>query len=238
MPITARSRRLSGGFSMLALIVATPALAGDIDAKSRIDAVVVYPDAAAVTRVVDIDLPAGSSTLVLRGLPIGLDPASLRVEGAALGGMSIGAVETRVAPAVEAQKDTAIEAKLKSLRSDREGWQATLDALDAKKAMMIRFSQAGPEKLSPESKPLDISQWQSAWDVVGQGLARIGDDLRAARAGERVGRRNQGIGAGAAASPNRGNQPRGQHIRRCRRRDKGHAGVDLQGRGRGVAARL
>jgi uncharacterized protein (TIGR02231 family) len=182
MPMIAVSRGLLSAASMLSLVVAIPALAADIEAKSRVDSVVVYPDAASVTRAVEVDLPAGSSTMILRGLPMGLDPSSLRIDGAADGKLSIGAVETRVGPTVEPQRDNALEAKLKSLRSEREGWQATLDALEAKKGMMIRFSQSGQEKLSPDSKPLDISQWSAAWDAVGQGLAKIGDDLRAARA--------------------------------------------------------
>jgi uncharacterized protein (TIGR02231 family) len=175
------SSRLALSISTLALIVGAPALAAEIEAKSRVDAVVVYPDAALVTRVLDIDLPAGASTLVVRGLPASVDPASLRVAGAAAGQVAIGSVETRLAPAVEPTRDSAIEAKLRKLHGDLEAWQATLDALEAKKAMMIRFSQAGPEKLSPEAKPLDIAQWSAAWDVVGQGLAKIGDELVAAR---------------------------------------------------------
>ena len=175
------STRLALSISTLALIAGAPALAAGIEAKSRVDAVVVYPDAALVTRVLDIDLPAGASTLVVRGLPASVDPASLRVAGAAVGKVAIGSVETRLAPAAEPARDSAIEAKLRKLRGDREAWQATLDALEAKKAMMIRFSQAGPEKLSPDSKPLDIAQWSAAWDTVGQGLAKIGDELVAAR---------------------------------------------------------
>lgn len=58
----------------------------------------------------------------------------------------------------------------------------TLDALEAKKAMMLRFSQASPEKLSPDTKPLDIADWNGAWEIVGVALAKVDDDLRAANA--------------------------------------------------------
>ena len=78
--------------------------------------------------------------------------------------------------------DNAIEAKLASLRSEREGWQSTIDALNAKRAMIVRFSQSGPEKLSAEAKPLDVGQWNAAWDTVAVGLAKLGDDLRPALA--------------------------------------------------------
>ena len=167
--------------SVLALLTALPALGAEIEAKSKIDSVIVYPDAAAITRVLEMEVPAGVSTLVFRGLPMGIDPASLRVEGAGSGRLLLGAVETRTAPAASRPVDTVLETKLKGLRSDREAVQALLESLEAKKAMMVRFSQSGPEKLSPDSKPIDIAQWTAAWDAVGQGLAKVGDELRGGR---------------------------------------------------------
>ena len=165
----------------LAPMLAASAAAADIEARSRIDAVTVYPDAALVTRTMDVDLPAGASSVALKGLPFALDPASLRVSGAGAAKIAIGAVEARLAPA-DVKTDTATDARLKGLRSDREGWQVTIDALSAKQAMITRFSQASPEKLSPEAKPLDIAQWTGAFDTVGTALAKVGDELRSARA--------------------------------------------------------
>ncbi len=182
MPFAISPPRLALVASILAVVVAGGARADALDAVSRVDAVTVYPDAAAVTRVASVSLPAGSSTLTFHDLPMGLDPGSIRVEGAGEAAIAIGSVETRVAPSTEPSRDGAIDAKRKALRGQREAWQATLDALEGKKAMMVRFANAGPEKLSPEAKPLDLSQWSAAWDVVGQGLAKVGDELVAARA--------------------------------------------------------
>lgn len=165
-------------------LLCTPLLAADIEAKSKIDAVIVYPDAAGVTRLATLNLPAGVNTLVFKGLPTGIDPASLRVEGAGARRLLLGAVESRVVPAAAPPADTAIEATLAKLRSEREAVQAEIDALDAKKAMIVAFSQAGPDKLARDAtvRALDIGQWSSAWDAVGQGLAKVGDELRIARA--------------------------------------------------------
>ena len=182
-----RSIFLTTASSALALILAAPplsapALAGEIEAASKIDAVTVYPDAAIVSRIVELDMPQGDSQLVFKNLPLGLDPASLRLEGEGAAKMTIGAVETAVAPTEVKAPDNAIEAKLANLRNEREGWQSTVDALDAKRKMIIRFSQAGPEKLSPDAKPLDVGQWNAAWDAVAVGLAKLGDDMRPALA--------------------------------------------------------
>ncbi|MEQ8517170.1 MAG: mucoidy inhibitor MuiA family protein [Chromatocurvus sp.] len=62
-------------------------------AQARIDAVVVFPDRATVTRVVTQRVEAGSGALELVDLPIGLDRDSLRVTAAGEPGMQLGAVE-------------------------------------------------------------------------------------------------------------------------------------------------
>ena len=181
-----RSLFLTTACSTLALLFAaansTAAVAGDIDAASKIDTVTVYPDAAIVTRLAEIDLPQGDSVVIFKNLPLALDPASLRLEGDGSAKMTIGAVETQVAPAEAKAPDNAIEIKLASLRAEREAWQSTIDALSAKREMILRFSKSGPEKLSPEAKPLDVGQWNAAWDAVAVGLAKLGDDLRPALA--------------------------------------------------------
>jgi uncharacterized protein (TIGR02231 family) len=168
----------------LAVCVALPlaAQSAELEVQSKVDSVSLSPDAATVTRVADVDLGAGDLTLVFKNLPFALDPASLRLSGSAQDKMAIGTLEARVSPNDIKSNDSAIEARLRALRADREGWQVTIDALTAKQAMMLRFSQSGPEKLSPESRPLDIAQWNAAWDTVGNALAKVGDELRAAKA--------------------------------------------------------
>ena len=162
--------------SLIAFAAAFPA-AAETDVVSRVDAVTVYPDAAVVTRLADVDAPAGDSVLVFRNLPLSLDPASLRVEGAADAAVTIGAVESRVAPASAQASDDALTARIAELRSERAAIQTTIDALQGKRSMIVRFSQSGPEKLSPDAKPLDVADWPAAWDAVEAALAKVGAEL-------------------------------------------------------------
>ena len=118
--------------SVSVIAMSRGAEAAEIEAKSRIDGVTVYPDAASITRKVDVYLPAGSTTLVFKGLPMGIDPGSLRVEGQSSGRLTIGSVEMRVTPTVARPPDGSSLARLKQLRGDREAWQTSLDALEAK----------------------------------------------------------------------------------------------------------
>ena len=170
------------GSSLLALIVSAPALAGDIEAHSAIDAVTVYPDAAVVTRVATLDLPAGDSTLAFKDLPLSLDPASLRVAGAGEAKITIGAVDANVEPAAAKPADDALEAKLATLKEEREALRFKLDALKAKRDMILNYAKAPPGKLTADSKSIDVSQWSAAWDAVSDGLAKLGEDLRPAEA--------------------------------------------------------
>src|SRR5262249_60731253 len=69
---------LTAHVSIIALLaVAMPALGAEIEGKSSIDQVTVYPDGATVTRIIRADLPAGHTTLIPRDFPPTLDPASL-----------------------------------------------------------------------------------------------------------------------------------------------------------------
>lgn len=169
------------GVSCLALIIAVPALADTVDAPSKIDAVTVFPDAAGITRIADIEIPQGASTIVFKGLPMGIDPASLRISGEGSAKLTIGAVEQRIVPAARPTVDNSLEARIKSLQESRAQLQVSLDALERRRAMIVRFSEAGPEKLSPESKPLEVDKWNAAWDAVGSAMAKVGEDLRAGR---------------------------------------------------------
>ena len=72
-----------------------PLSAAELDVRSAIDAVTVYPDGATVTRLITVDLPAGDTTLIARDFPPRLDPASLRVEGESAAPLTIGAIDAR-----------------------------------------------------------------------------------------------------------------------------------------------
>jgi uncharacterized protein (TIGR02231 family) len=176
----------AAAISLIAFTAAFPAVAGETDVVSRIDAVTIYPDAAIVTRLAEVDAQGGDSALTFHNLPLGLDPESLRVEGTAIAALTIGSVETHVAPAEAQPGDDALTTRLADLRQQRAAAQTTIDALQGKRAMIVRFSQSGPEKLSPDSKPLDVADWSAAWDAVGTALAKVSADLAPALEKARV----------------------------------------------------
>jgi uncharacterized protein (TIGR02231 family) len=168
--------------ALVFMLFGSSAAAAEIDAPSRIDTVVVHPDAAVITRLAEVDLPAGASTVLVRGLPAGIDPASVRVEGSADAPLTILGLDVRTVPGdTQPVIDAPLEAKLKELRDQREALSGRIEALESKKATIGRYATASPEKLSPEAKPLDVSQWATAWDAIGEALTRVNEELRIQR---------------------------------------------------------
>ncbi|MBR1219731.1 mucoidy inhibitor MuiA family protein [Bradyrhizobium sp. U87765 SZCCT0131] len=171
-----------------ALLAAAPLAAGaahaaDIDAASKIDAVTVFPDGAMVSRLAELSLPEGASTVLIRGLPAVIDPASVRVEATADGELAIGAVETRLSPGeTRPALDPALEAKITALKEEQDKVAARLDALEVKRKSIVRFSELDPTKIGKDERTLDPASWKTAWDTVGDELARVNEDSRVVRA--------------------------------------------------------
>jgi uncharacterized protein (TIGR02231 family) len=156
--------------------------AAETDLSSRIDRVTVYPDGAVVTRLGRAELMSGASRIVLRGLPASVDPASIRVEGKGDGVFSIGAVDVRLVPGeVRTGLDPAIEGKLKALRDEKAMLEGRVGAIEAKRATIERFGQAGPEKLGPDGKALPLSEWPAVFDAIGTALVKVHEELRGVR---------------------------------------------------------
>jgi uncharacterized protein (TIGR02231 family) len=154
--------------------------AAELETHSKIEAVTLFPNSALVSRVAEVDLPAGETTVLFDNLPSGLDPASVQVSAQASGNVVLGLVSGRVI-GEEPKPNNAAEVRLKELHSLRDGWQAKLEALEAEKEMMLRFSRIGPEKLGPDSKPLEVTDWTKAWSAIGSGLVKLSEDMRTAR---------------------------------------------------------
>ncbi len=160
------------------LLVPDFAGAAEVELSSRIDRVTVYPDGAVVTRLGKAELMGGASQIVLRGLPASVDPASIRVEGQSIGRgdgvFSIGAVDVRLVPGkVRTGLDPVIEARLKTLREEKAMLEGRASAIEAKRATIERFGQAGPDKLGPEGKALPLAEWPAVFDAIGTALVKV-----------------------------------------------------------------
>jgi hypothetical protein len=78
-----------------ASLLGSTAMAATISAPSRLSDVTVYPDAATIRRVIEVDIPAGEHELKVDDLPGTIDPASLRIEGEGSDRLLLGNVHKR-----------------------------------------------------------------------------------------------------------------------------------------------
>ncbi len=172
---------LCSAAALAAIVAASPALAAQIEAKSRISHVIVYPDSARIVRVMEVELPAGATSIVLRGLPLNLDPASLRVEGQGTTPFSIGSAQTRVAPTDPKAIPESTARRLRDLQTQAETIKTRIGALEGRRGMIQRFADAGPDKLGG-SGGLDVAKWTEAIEAIGREFAKVGDEIRIASA--------------------------------------------------------
>lgn len=156
--------------------------AGEIELPTRIDTVTVYPDGAIVTRRGKAQLLEGASRIVLRGLPAAIDAASIRIEGRGDGPVEIGAVDIRKVPGDGRDVlDQTLQAKLDALLDEQQKLAGQIGAIEAKRATIERFGQAGPDKLGADGKALPVADWQEVWDAIGTALVKVNEELRGLR---------------------------------------------------------
>jgi uncharacterized protein (TIGR02231 family) len=164
---------------------AAPALAAEIDVRSAIDAVTVYPDGATVTRLIAVDLPAGDSTLIARDFPPGLDPASLRVEGESGAAVTIGAIDARPPRAERPVIAPEIEKRVESLRDERQMLDDRIAAEAARKAFAQRFASSVPFGLGEKGEARPLTEWRAAFGAVADEIAAADAAMREARLKQR-----------------------------------------------------
>jgi uncharacterized protein (TIGR02231 family) len=177
--------RLTGGTAIALLFLACPALAAEQDVRSLIDAVVVYPDGATVTRIIDADLSAGSNTLLARDFPPGLDPASLRIEGEGGTQLSIGSVEAHPPRAERPPLSPDLENRIEALKDQRGALDDRIAAATARRKFAERFAEQSPAGLGDKGEARPLSDWRAAFVAIAEEVASADAAIRAARVDQR-----------------------------------------------------
>ena len=169
------------GFMLLATTAATPVLADIIPAASKVDAVTVFPSGAEVTRTATANLAAGEHSLVFDGLPGDLDPATIRVDGDAMGAVEIGSVDARLAYVPTAETDAKrkmLESQIQALNDERNVLDQTVADAEYQKNLMQQLASgafSAPKK-DGEGKSFGAADLGQLLDLVGgklQGLSKL-----------------------------------------------------------------
>lgn len=148
--------RLRLALILLATTAATPVLAAELEARSTVDAVTVFPSGAEVTRVAPLAVSAGEHTLIFEGLPGDLDPATIRVEGDGAGAIEIGSVDARLSHVASTDVDArrkALEAEITRLEDERASLDQIIADAEYQKTLMQQLAATAFGKPPKEGEP-------------------------------------------------------------------------------------
>jgi uncharacterized protein (TIGR02231 family) len=159
--------------------------AADIEAASAVDAVTVYPDGASVTRVVTVELPAGDTTLVLKDFPLKLDASSLRVEGEADAGLTIGAIDTRSPRAAPPVNLPELDKRIEKLKDERVDLDGAIAAATARRKFAERFAETSPAGIGEKGEARPLADWRAAFAAVADEVAASDAAIREAQRRQR-----------------------------------------------------
>lgn len=169
------------GIVLVAALVAFEARAADLNVTSAVDAVIVYPDGASVTRVITLDLPSGDNTLVAGDFPLTLDPSSLRVEGEAGSKLTIGAIDARPPRAAPPVNPSELDKRIETLKDERGNLQGTIDAAIARRKFAEHFAEASPVGIGEKGEARPIAEWREAFAAVSEEVATADTAVREAQ---------------------------------------------------------
>ena len=174
-----------GMLSLFTILVPCGQLfAADLPVTAPIKAVTVFPDRAEVTRVVDVSLPAGATTLVIDNLPASLFPESVRVSGEGGQDVVIGSVETKpfYADAAVSEQERQLQAAIVELQDRRRSAEDRIASLQVQLDFISTIGRDMPATANQEIQrgSMDPAKWQAAWTAMSGGAAEAHAGMRAA----------------------------------------------------------
>ena len=152
--------------------------AAELDVRSAIDAVTVYPDGATVTRLITVDLPQGDTTLIARDFPPGLDASSLRVEGETAARVTIGAIDARPPRSERPPTAPELEKRWQELKDERASLEDQIGAEAARKRFAERFASDVPFGLGEKGEARPIADWRLAFGAVAEEIRAANGAIR------------------------------------------------------------
>jgi len=167
--------KLTNTLVALGMVAFAPAaFCADIAVTLPIDSVIVYRDSAIVTRAGKAQVPAGEHRLVVRGLPDGLDPATLRLS-ARSASLKLGGIEVQriIEGALVNTDERALTLKLRDIGDARAAIEDDIVSAQAQLKLLegVIAAPAGHGEHAPKIEP----------NAVGGLLTTVGTSDAAAR---------------------------------------------------------
>ncbi len=164
----------------------------ELEVKSSVTRVVVFPSGAQVVRSAKIDLVEGDQTIILKGLPERLIGSSLRVEGKGEAPFEIGAVDSKRVLVALIAKDNILdkterkklENEIERLGDDKAVLAARMKTAQTQRQLIEKLAHlpgqppVGPLAGQTSSSAILYSadNWGEIFDLIGARMA-VADDL-------------------------------------------------------------
>jgi uncharacterized protein (TIGR02231 family) len=159
-------------------VFAAGGTAAEVKGTSRIDAVIVYPAGAEITRVGKVTLERGEHTVLFTDLPVGAIGSSIRVEGRATGSLEIGSVDTRVVnvprgdEAVVSTERRRLEDAIEKLKDEKALLQAAVVAAETQKRLIENLTQLPTRPTPAHAEPTQQPDWGQLFGLIGERAAQ------------------------------------------------------------------
>ena len=179
------------------MVQASLVLAKDIEVKSSVSQVTVFPSGAQIVRQVKTDLVTGDQTIVIKGLPERLVRSSLRVEGTGEAAFEIGSVDSKrilvdvigKEGVLDKTERKRLEQEIERLSDENALILARIRAAETQRRLIERLSElpgrppVGPEGRAPgasgsgsNAAMFSVDNWGKIFDLIGSRMA-VADDL-------------------------------------------------------------
>ncbi|MGI9373560.1 MAG: DUF4140 domain-containing protein [Hyphomicrobiales bacterium] len=177
--------------ALLAATFLSPALAADIQSTSKIDAVTVFPRGAQVTRFVQIDVPSGEHTIILKDLPADVVPGSLRVEGDVDGALAITSVDSKRVyideGASTSETRKRIEGEIEALNDQLRVLGDQVSAAHFRKKLVQRIPNRYLKAPNPrkDEQAAPEPDWTSLLQLISSQMAEIDTEIQGFQVAQR-----------------------------------------------------
>ena len=164
--------------TLLTTTFLTPALADEITANSKIDAVTVFPQGAEITRLVKTSVKNGEHTLILDDLPGDVDPQSIRVSSTSNSNLEIRSIDSNhvyvTSDAQLAGQRKELETEIETLQDQITAFNQQIQTLNYQRKLIqdsaIRPITVSQNNTDTQSSTPDLG---SLFDLVAQRLQKL-----------------------------------------------------------------
>jgi uncharacterized protein (TIGR02231 family) len=182
--------RILAAVLLVSTAFVTPALAVEINANSRIDAVTVYPQGAEIQRIAELTLEPGEHTLLFAGLPGEMQAETIRIEGDSPGKIEIGSVDSKLVSVPSTEIDAQrkqIERDIEALTDERAALEQSIADGEFQKRLLEQLATGSiaPSPKEGDARPVDAAQLGGVLDLVSIKLQTIGKVILDARVRQR-----------------------------------------------------